>query len=50
MEEEKKVYTEADLVSFGNYVLSERRKKHIEEQHLIEVVGDWDIANWNAQE
>ena len=48
--EEKKIYTEADLISFGNYVLSERRKKHIEEQHLIEVVGDWDIANWNAQE
>lgn len=50
MEEEKKIYTEADLISFGNYVLSERRKKHIKEQHLIEVVGDWDIANWNAQE
>lgn len=48
--EEKKIYTEADLISFGNYVLSERRRKHIEEQHLIEVVGDWDIANWNAQE
>lgn len=50
MEEEKKIYTEADLISFGNYVLSDRRRKHIEEQHLIEVVGDWDIANWNAQE
>ena len=50
MGEEKKIYTEADLISFGNYVLSERRRKHIKEQHLIEVVGDWDIANWNAQE
>lgn len=48
--EEKKIYTEADLISFGNYVLSERRKKHIKEQHLIEVVGDWDIANWENQE
>ena len=48
--EEKKNYTEADLISFGNYVLSERRKKHIEEEHLVDVVGDWDIANWNAQE
>lgn len=48
--ENPKMYTEAELVSFGNYVLSERRKKHIEEEHLVDVVGDWDIANWNAQE
>lgn len=48
--ENPKIYTDAELVSFGNYVLSERRKKHIEEEHLIDVVGDWDIAHWNAQE
>lgn len=48
--ENPKMYTEAELVSFGNYVLSERRKKHIEEQHLVDVVGDWDIANWQNQE
>ncbi len=48
--ENPKMYTEAELVSFGNYVLSERRKEHIKEEHLIDVVGDWDIANWNAQE
>lgn len=47
---EEKMYTEAELISFGNYVLSERRKEHIKEEHLIDVVGDWDIANWNAQE
>lgn len=48
--ETPKMYTEAELISFGNYVLSERRKEHIKEEHLIDVVGDWDIANWNAQE
>lgn len=48
--ENPKMYTEAELVSFGNYVLSKRRKKHIKEEHLVDVVGDWDIANWNAQE
>lgn len=48
--ENPKMYTEAELVSFGNYVLSERRKKHIEEEHLVDAVGDWDIANWQNQE
>lgn len=48
--ESPKMYTEAELVSFGNYVLSERRKKHIEEEHLVNVVGDWDIANWKDRQ
>lgn len=34
------------LVSFGNYLLSEERKAKIENPENLNVVGDWDIANW----
>lgn len=44
--ETKKVYTEADLVSFGNYLLSEERDNTIDNKTLSRMVGDWDIQNW----
>ena len=44
---EEKVYTEKDLVDFGNYLLSEKRNKTIESEEMKSVVGDWDIANWS---
>lgn len=44
---EEKVYTEKDLVDFGNYLLSEERNKTIESEEMKSVVGDWDIANWS---
>lgn len=43
----EKKYTEADLVSFGNFLLSEERTASIEDEKMRNVVGDWDIANWN---
>lgn len=39
-------YTEKDLVSFGNYLLSEDRDATIESPEMKNVVGDWDIRNW----
>lgn len=44
---EEKIYTEKDLVDFGNYLLSEKRNKTIESEEMKSVVGDWDIANWS---
>lgn len=44
---EEKIYTEKDLVDFGNYLLSEERNKTIESEEMKSVVGDWDIANWS---
>lgn len=44
---EEKVYTEKDLVDFGNYLLSEERNKTIESEEMKSVVGDWDLANWS---
>lgn len=41
-------YTEKDLISFGNYLLSEERKETIQDEELRDVVGDWDIANWKT--
>lgn len=43
----EKKYTEADLVSFGNFLLSEERNASIEDEKMRNVVGDWDIANWD---
>lgn len=43
---EEKVYTEKDLVDFGNYLLSEERNETIESEEMKSVVGDWDLANW----
>lgn len=42
----EKVYTEADLVSFGNYLLSGKRLETIDDPNLVGTVGDWDLANW----
>jgi len=39
------LYTEADLVSFGNYVLSEERSKTIV-QGTKDKIYDADLANW----
>ena len=44
---EEKIYTEKDLVDFGNYLLSEQRNKTIESEEMKSVVGDWDLANWS---
>ena len=48
--ENPKMYTEAELVSFGNYLLEQvrswKRVEEIEDPKLLHVVGDWDIANW----
>lgn len=46
----EKKFTEKDLVSFGNYVLSEKRNESIENDEARKVVGDWDIANWENYE
>lgn len=44
---EEKIYTEKDLIDFGNYLLSEKRNETIESKEMKSVVGDWDIANWS---
>lgn len=52
--ENPKMYTEAELVSFGNYLLEQvysgKRVAKIVDPKLVKVVGDWDIANWRNQE
>lgn len=42
----EKMYTEKDLVDFGNYLLSKKRNKTIESEEMKSVVGDWDLRNW----
>lgn len=48
--ENPKMYTEAELVSFGNYLLEQvysgERVRKIANPKLIRLIGDWDIANW----
>ena len=44
MDERK--FTEADLISFGNYLLSDKRNDNMQNRESLTYVGDWDIANW----
>lgn len=46
MKKIKKVLTEGDLVSFGNYLLSKKRDSSIMNPENKRYVGDWDLANW----
>lgn len=39
-------YTEADLVKFGKYLLSEQREQSIENKDNLREVHDSDLANW----
>lgn len=48
-EDETNLYTEADLVSFGNYLLSEERKNRVDDL-LQRSVTDADLANWSEIE
>jgi len=41
-----KNFTIADLVSFGNYLLSEERLSNLSNPESIGVVGEWDIDQW----
>lgn len=42
---EEHKYTEADLVKFGKYLLSEQREQSIENKENLREVTDADIAN-----
>ncbi|MGH1520547.1 hypothetical protein [Chryseobacterium sp. JK1] len=45
---ENKIYTESDLVSFGNYLLSPKRKERIEGEE--KAVYHADLENWKVKE
>lgn len=40
MNENKAKFTEADLISFGNYLLSDKRNNNIESEVAKHYVGD----------
>ncbi|WP_163320938.1 hypothetical protein [Dysgonomonas sp. 520] len=42
--------TQQDLVSFGNYLLSEERAATIESKENKSKVHDCDVANWKEKE
>lgn len=46
----EKTFTMEDLVSFGNYLLSEERNESIESPEMKGLVGDWDITNWQSRQ
>ena len=46
MNENKAKFTEADLISFGNYLFSGKRNNNIESEEAQRYVGDWDVSNW----
>ena len=41
-----KTYTEQELITFGNYLLSNSRKKNIINKENKQLVTDADIANF----
>lgn len=50
--------TEQDLISFGNYLLSDERRKLFEAKETsnglsteerLKQVGHWDLENWKAK-
>lgn len=46
---EGRTYTQADLVKFGKYILSEKREQSIENKENLREVTDADIANaWHT--
>jgi len=44
----KKQFTEKDLVDFGNYLLSHKRKESIKKEVNKRKVHDCDIANFKS--
>lgn len=47
-EEKKQTYTEEDLYSFGNYLLSEKRFKSLGEK--AKQINNTDLFNWKRKE
>lgn len=43
---EEKMYTEKDLIDFGNYLLSGERGESIIHPQVRDKVNDVDILNW----
>ena len=39
-------YSEQQLVSFGNYLLSDERNNRLVKEIAKQHVGDWDLENW----
>jgi hypothetical protein len=39
-------FTEADLIAFGNYLLSDKRNNNIQKREPLSYVSDSDVANW----
>lgn len=39
-------YSEEQLVSFGNYILSDERNSKLVTEVAKKYVGDWDLENW----
>lgn len=46
----ERLYTEKELVSFGNYLLSKEREETIIHDRVKDKVTDADIANWKEKE
>lgn len=44
---EGRTYTQADLVKFGKYLLSEQREQSIENKENLREVHESDLTNWN---
>lgn len=44
------MYTEQQLVSFGYYLLSDKRKRHVEDPVLRQLITDDDLNEWKAGE